>query len=87
MSRCRLTIVATVKPPSAPEVIQTSQAHLDRIEADRQHRLRCIDEDGGMNIIDENEREKKKSGLENFTYLGVLVPILFISIPEHTKPS
>ena len=60
MSSFRLAIVASVKPPSTPEEAQTSQAHLDRIEADLQHRLRCMDEDGGMNRRDENERKRRR---------------------------
>ena len=52
LSSFRLTIVASVKPSSTPEEVQTSQAHLDRIEADLQHRLRCMDEEGGMNRRD-----------------------------------
>ena len=60
MSSFRLTIVASVKPPSTPEEVQTSEAHLDRIEGDLQHRLRCMDEDGKMNRRDENEREKRQ---------------------------
>ena len=60
MSSFRLTIVASVKPPATPEEMQTSQAHLDRIEADLQHRLRCMDEDGGMNRRDENDRKRRR---------------------------
>ena len=32
------------------------QVRLDRLEGDLQHRLRCLDEHGGMNIRDENHR-------------------------------
>ena len=60
ISRFRLTIVASVKPPSTPEEVQTSKAHLDRIEGDLQHRLRCMDEDGGMNRRDGNERKRRR---------------------------
>ena len=55
-----LTIVASVKPPSTPEEVQSSQAHLDRIEGDLQHRLKCMDEQGGMNRRDENERKRQR---------------------------
>ena len=60
LSSFRLTIVASVKPPSTPEEMQTSQAHLDRIEADLQHRLKCMDEHGGMNRRDENDRKRRR---------------------------
>ena len=64
MSTCisifRLTIVIIVNPPSTPEEMQTSQAYLDRIEVDLQHRLRCMDKELGMNIEDDNERKRRR---------------------------
>ena len=54
----RLAVVASVRPPSSPEEEEASQTHLDRIEADLQKRLRCMFENGGMNVRDEDKRRR-----------------------------
>ena len=33
---------------------------IPRIEADLQHHLRCMNEDGGMNRRDENDRKRRR---------------------------
>ena len=54
MKSFTLVIVASVRPPATPEEQDACQARLDRLEGDLQHRLRCLDEHGGMNVRDEN---------------------------------
>ena len=34
--------------------------HIDRIEADLQKRLRCMSENGGMNVRDEDRRRRNR---------------------------
>ena len=58
MDSFSLVIVASVRPPANPEEQPTCQARLDRLEGDLQHRLRCLDEHGGMNLRDENHRNR-----------------------------
>ena len=58
MESLQLVIVAIVRPPANPEEQVTCQARLDRLEGDLQHRLRCLDEHGGMNVRDENNRSR-----------------------------
>ena len=58
MAGFSLAVVASVKPPSSPEEIPACQARLDRLEGDLQHRLRCMSEQGGMNIRDETTRKR-----------------------------
>ena len=58
MDSFKLVVVANVCPPANPEEQVTCQAHLDRLEGDLQHRLRCLDEHGGMNVRDENNRSR-----------------------------
>ena len=77
-----LAIVASVEPPSTPEEMQASKAHIDRIMANLQNRLKCLDE-SGMNRRDENEREKKKT---NIQFFGVLVPLQNM-FPRKLSPS
>ena len=59
MAGFSLVVVASVKPPSIPEEIPACQARLDRLEGDLQHRLRCMSENGGMNIRDETIRRRR----------------------------
>ena len=49
MKSFTLVIVANVRPPATPEEQDACQARLDRLEGDLQHRLRCLDDHGGMN--------------------------------------
>ena len=56
MESFSLVVVASVRPPATLEEQPACQARLDRLEADLQHRLRCMNEQGGMNIRDENQR-------------------------------
>jgi hypothetical protein len=64
LARClesfNLQIIGSVKPPATPEEEPVCQARLDRLEADMQHRLRCMSERGGMDIRDENTRNRRK---------------------------
>ena len=56
VNTCHLPIiVASVCPPAYPEEQLTFQAHLDRLEGDLQHRLRHLEEHGGMNVRDKNQ--------------------------------
>ena len=57
MDSFRLVIVI-VRPLANPEEQLSCQARLDRLEGDLQHRLRCLDEHGGMNLRDENHRNR-----------------------------
>ena len=59
MAGFTLTIVASVNPPSTPEEIPACQARLDRLEGDLQVRMRCMTENGGMCIRDENLRRRR----------------------------
>ena len=59
MANFSLVIVASVRPPATPEEEAACQARLDRLEADLQHRLRCLDEHGGMNLRDDNLRRRR----------------------------
>ena len=52
-------LLASVRPPSSPEEEEAAQNHLDRVEADLRKRLRCMDENGGMNRRDEDKRRKR----------------------------
>ena len=61
MAGFSLVVVASVKPPSIPEEIPACQARLDRLEGDLQHRLRCMSENGGMNIRDETIRRRRRN--------------------------
>jgi hypothetical protein len=54
-----LQVMGSVKPPATPEEEPACQYRLDRLEADLQKRLRCMQENGGMNIRDENNRKRK----------------------------
>ena len=54
-----LQIIASVKPPSTPEEEPACRQRLDNLEADMQHRLRCMKESGGINIRDENVRKRR----------------------------
>ena len=60
MANFRLVVVASVRPPSSPEEEPSCQDHLDRIEADLQKRLRCMSENGGMNVRDEDRRRRNR---------------------------
>ena len=55
-----LQIIASVKPPVTPEEEPACRQRLDNLEADMQHRLRCMQESGGINIRDENARRRRK---------------------------
>ena len=52
--------IGSVIPSSTPEEEQVCRQRLDRLEADMQHRLRCMQENGEMCHRDENARKKKK---------------------------
>ena len=54
-----LQVMGSVKPPATPEEEPACQVRLDRLEGDLQKRLRCMQENGGMNIRDENNRKGK----------------------------
>ena len=56
----QLKVIASVRPPSTPEEELACHTRLDRLEADMQHRLRCMKENGGMCIRDENSRRRRK---------------------------
>ena len=56
MENFRLVVVTSVRPAATVSEQPACQARLDRREADLQHRLRCMNEHGGMNIRDENQR-------------------------------
>ena len=58
MESFKLVIVASVRPPANPEEQLAYQVRLDRLEGDLQHRVRCLDEHGGMNVRDENYRRR-----------------------------
>ena len=58
MESFKLVIVASVRPPTNPEEQLACQVRLDRLEGDLQHRVRCLDEHGGMNVRDENHRRR-----------------------------
>ena len=64
LARCMetfsLQVIASVRPPATPEQEQDCLVRLDRLEADMQHRLRCMSESGGMNIRDENTRKRRQ---------------------------
>ena len=60
MANFRLVVVASVRPPTSPEEEISCQEHLDRIEADLQTRLRCMSENGGMNVRDEDRRRRNR---------------------------
>ena len=60
MESFSLTIVASVRAPANPEEQESCQTRLDRLEGDLQHRLRCMDEHGGLNIRDENTRRSSQ---------------------------
>ena len=60
MEHFHLQVIASVRPPMIPEQEQVCLSRMDRLEADMQHRLRCMSESGGMNIRDENTRRRKK---------------------------
>jgi hypothetical protein len=55
-----LQVIATVRPPATPEEEPACRLRLDRLEADMQHRLRCMQESGGLNIRDENTRKRNQ---------------------------
>ena len=63
LARClesfHLQVIGSVRPPATPEVEPACLSRLDRLEADMQHRLRCMTENGGMNIRDENSRKRR----------------------------
>ena len=54
-----LQIIPSVRPPATPEEVPACQQRLDMLEADMQHRLRCMSENGGMCIRDENNRRRR----------------------------
>ena len=54
-----LQIMGSVRPPATAEEEPACQQRLDRLEADLQKRLRCMQENGGMNIRDENNRRRR----------------------------
>ena len=58
MESFQLVIVASVRPPANPEEQLACQVRMDRLEGDLQHRVRCLDEHGGMNVRDENHRRR-----------------------------
>ena len=60
MEHFHLQVIASVRPPATPEQEQDCLSRLDRLEADMQHRLRCMSESGGMNIRDENTRRRRQ---------------------------
>ena len=64
LARClenfKLVVIASVRPPATPEEEPACHQRLDDLEADMQHRLRCMKENGGMNIRDENRRRRRK---------------------------
>ena len=55
----QLQIMGSVRPPATPEEEPACQIRLDRLEADLQKRLRCMKENGGMNIRDESKRRRR----------------------------
>ena len=55
-----LQVIATVRPPATPEEEPACRLRVDRLEADMQHRLRCMQESGGLNIRDENSRKRNQ---------------------------
>ena len=55
-----LQVIASVRPPTTPEEEAACLTRLDRLEADMQHRLRCMQENGGMNMRDENVRRRRQ---------------------------
>ena len=64
LARClqdfNLVVIGSVRPPATPEEELACRQRLDRLEADMQHRLRCMQENGGMCLRDENARKRKK---------------------------
>ena len=64
LARClesfHLQVIASVRPPTTPEEEPACLNRLDRLEADMQHRLRCMSENGGMCIRDENSRRRRR---------------------------
>ena len=54
-----LQIIASVRPPATPEEELACHQRLDGLEADLQHRLRCMSENGGMCLRDENQRKRR----------------------------
>ena len=48
------------KLPATPEEEPACRQRLDNLEADMQHRLRCMQESGGINIRDENAKRRRK---------------------------
>ena len=63
LTKCLATfqvqVIASVRPPATPEEEPACLRRLDRLEADKQHRLRCMSESGGLKIRDENARRRK----------------------------
>ena len=55
-----LQVIASVRPPATQEEEPACRQRLDRLEADMQHRLRCMQENGGLNIRDENTRKRSQ---------------------------
>ena len=55
----QLQVIGSVRPPATPEEEPACLSRLDRLEADMQHRMRCMTENGGMNIRDENTRKRR----------------------------
>ena len=54
-----LQVIGSVRPPATPEEEPACLSRLDRLEADMQHRMKCMAENGGMNIRDENSRKRR----------------------------
>ena len=62
-----------------PEQEQDCLTRLDRLEADMQHRLRCMSESGGMNIRDENTRRRKSAvtqSKKSFSFKSLILNLI-----------
>ena len=63
LARClenfQLVVIGSVRPPATPKDEPACRLRLDRLEADIQHRLCCMKENGGLCIRDENNRRRK----------------------------
>ena len=63
LARClqsfQLTVIGSVRPPATPEQELACRQRLDNLEADMQHRLRCMKENGGLCIRDETKRKRR----------------------------
>ena len=60
MASFHLQVIANVRPPTTTEEEPACVTRLDRLLTDMQHRLRCMQENGVMNIRDENVRKRRQ---------------------------